>query len=76
MTTSYVYYCLFFHVSEEDVTGGDTIRLYCKKIKADANDIYVDCILIFFLGDGESGPQVQAHNVLRPVTLVKRVMDR
>jgi len=75
-TASYTYYSLVFDITSVDVTGLDAFYIQVTKATANANEIYVDYILIVPLGDGRDGPQDFAHAALRTSDNRRRVFRR
>ena len=55
-TSSFAYYEIVFDVREDDVTGGDNIRIFMRKEQTDTNSIYVDYFLILPLFNGWDWP--------------------
>lgn len=76
VTATYAYYCTFFDITDADVSDGDSIRIRCIKILADANDIYVDYFLIIPIGNGMNWPQDLSHGALRGITQHPRLSER
>ena len=61
---NYAFYSLFFQITDKDITGGDQIRVRVTKRQAGANEIYVDYIGVFPIGNGEDWAQDMAHGFL------------
>ncbi len=64
VTASFAYYQLVFDITDEDVTGTDTIFLECQQILA-SNDVWCDYFLIIPVTNGDDWAQDIAHNALR-----------
>lgn len=76
VTATYAYYSEFFHISDTDVSGTDNIQLQIYKGTANANEIYVDYILIIPIGDGMNWSQDLSHSALRGITQHPRICER
>jgi len=75
LTASWAFYTQVFDITDQDVSDGDTIRIYCDKATAGANDIDVDDLLIVPWGDGEDYPQDITHNIMREGIQVHRILE-
>lgn len=75
-TGAWAFYSYVFDILSTDISDGDTIAIGCKKATANANEIYVDYVLLVPIGDGESLPQDLTHAVMRDVTKARRVFKR
>jgi hypothetical protein len=67
VTGSWAYYQLVFDIEDADASGIDTIRFRAKKETANANNIYVDYLLLVPIGTwvNQDWPQDIAHSALR-----------
>lgn len=75
-TATYAYYSEPFDITDDDVTGTDSMRITVTKDLADANDIFVDYFLIIPLGDGRDWPQDLAHAAIVEADVRRRVVRR
>lgn len=73
LTAAFAYYVEIFDITAEDVSDTDVIRFRVTKETATENTMFIDYLLLIFLGEGESGPMDLAHNALQAGTRKRRL---
>ena len=76
VTAAFLYYSIFFEITDADVTAGDDIWVQVNKQTVNVNTLTSDYFLIIPIGDGMNFPQDLAHSALRGVTQHPRLCER
>jgi len=65
---AWTYRTVFFDITDQDVTDGDTIELKVNQPNAGPNTVYIDYFLIVPISNGADWPKDLCHNFVRSVT--------